>query len=376
MRAGTPPRGTPMREPPPLDAVQRRAHAMVTADEANPLQLKRARSSQSDHMTRAQVKQMLYAQGFELDEAYLDGVIGTFDTDGSGTIDSREFKNLYRILLQSDDAGVEDGPSNVEGGLTRDEALHMIQSMDLDVTEDYIDGAWDAHDKNGDGLLDDEEFGSLLSVLRKHHGPAHSKGGASDGDGDGGCSLRWAVLGLLAAAFVLFAISSVYEAFEADPEPVIVSSNAPAPRRQPAPAVRNGEMSLSGLASVDDIEAGLVSATGGTVTIISYNQEVSAEATLPITVDEFDQAAETQFVAGLSTTREYPRSFPLYVVAVRDIQLMSLFCLTATDDSQRRPIRYRGCGSGGGGQQWSAAPPPAGRRRNDDLLHDPRRTRR
>ena len=46
-------------------------------------------------------------------------------------------------------------------GLTRDEALQMIQGMDLHVTMDYIDGVWDAHDKNGDGVLDDEEFGTI-----------------------------------------------------------------------------------------------------------------------------------------------------------------------------------------------------------------------
>ena len=71
-------------------------------------------------------------------------------------------------------------------------------------------------------------------------------------------------------------------------------------------------------ASVDEIEAGLGSATGGTVTIISFTQEVSAEATLPIAVADFDQAAETQFVSGLSTALSVDPSTIVDVQATAD----------------------------------------------------------
>ena len=75
-RAGTPPRGSPMREPPPLATVQRRARAAVGAEENNPLQQPSAkRTNAGEAMSRKQVKQMLYSQGFDLDEAYLDGLV-------------------------------------------------------------------------------------------------------------------------------------------------------------------------------------------------------------------------------------------------------------------------------------------------------------
>ena len=79
----------------------------------------------------------------------------------------------------------------------------MLQGMDLHVTMDYIDGVWDAHDKNGDGVLDDEEFGSLLGVLRKSD-RSNIDGTFDKGAEQGGCSVKWMVLGLLAAAFVRF----------------------------------------------------------------------------------------------------------------------------------------------------------------------------
>ena len=78
-------------------------------------------------------------------------------------------------------------------------------------------------------------------MLRKAEHGNHSMGKTATKE-EGGCSVKWMVLGLLAAAFVLFSISSVYEAFEAAPE----AAAMPAPRGQQAPAVSSGEMVLTG----------------------------------------------------------------------------------------------------------------------------------
>ena len=175
MRAGTPPRAA--REPPPLDTVRRQVASYVEAEEDNPLREKSAgRAARSDTgMSHEQVKAMLLRQHPGLDAAYIDGVIEAFDSDGNGMIDTREFKKLHAVLLAAQPFE-EKGPS-LHHGLDREEALAMINGMNLDITADYIHGVWDAHDKNGDGHLDDGEFSTLVAELRrsKSAGRAPSK---------------------------------------------------------------------------------------------------------------------------------------------------------------------------------------------------------
>lgn len=59
---------------------------------------------------------------------------------------------------------------------------------------------------------------------------------------------------------------------------------------------------------MDDIRSGLTTASGGVVTITSFTQRVSAEATLPISVSEFDEQAEAQFVTGVAIAASVPES--------------------------------------------------------------------
>ena len=105
--------------------------------------------------------------------------------------------------------------------------------------------------------------------------------------------------------FVVSLAIDQYEAHFGDEGP---GTLAPAPRRQNAPVVTAGEMTLSGSASVDDIRGGLNAATGGVVTITSFTQRVSSDATLPISVSEFDETAEVQFVTGVSAAVSVPES--------------------------------------------------------------------
>eukprot|EP01043_Picozoa_sp_COSAG02_P013576 COSAG02_NODE_546_length_20497_cov_41.264095_7_plen_193_part_00 len=161
------------REPPPLDTVRRHVASFVEAEEDNPLREKSAPGGRvaaasgdaSTGMSHEQVKAMLLRQHPDLDAAYIDGVIGAFDADGNGTIDTSEFKKLHAVLLAAQPFE-EKGPS-LHHGLDREEALAMINGMDMDITADYIHGVWDAHDKNCDGHLDDGEFSTLVAELRR-----------------------------------------------------------------------------------------------------------------------------------------------------------------------------------------------------------------
>lgn len=163
MRSQTPPRGG--REPPPLDTVRRQAASFGDAAEHNPLEQETGRGAKHG-MSHAQVKAMLLRQHPGLDEVYIDGVIAAFDTDENGTIDTTEFKKLHAVLLAAKPFEAKD-PSLQQHGLDREQALAMIDGMELDITPDYIHGVWDAHDKNQDGYLDDSEFDTLVAELRK-----------------------------------------------------------------------------------------------------------------------------------------------------------------------------------------------------------------
>lgn len=168
MRGQTPPR---MREPPPLDTVRRQAASFVDVEENNPLKEKSSgrggRAKGGDGMTHEQVRAMLLKQHPSLDAVYIDGVIAAFDEDANGTIDMSEFKKLHAVLLAAQPFEETGVGFSVHHGLDREEALAMINGMDLDITPDYIHGVWDAYDTNGDGHLDEGEFSKLVAALRR-----------------------------------------------------------------------------------------------------------------------------------------------------------------------------------------------------------------
>lgn len=158
-----------MREPPPLDTVRRQAASFVEVEEYNPLKEKSSgrggRARDADGMSHEQVRAMLLKQHPDLDAVYIDGVIAAFDEDANGTIDMSEFKKLHAVLLAAQP--FEETGFTVHHGLDREEALAMINGMDLDITPDYIHGVWDAYDTNGDGHLDEGEFSKLVAALRR-----------------------------------------------------------------------------------------------------------------------------------------------------------------------------------------------------------------
>lgn len=118
----------------------------------------------------------------------------------------------------------------------------------------------------------------------------------------GSCAKR-TLLALGAFIFLVFVVSLAIDQYEAH---FGEEATTPAPRRQNAPVVTAGEMTLTGSASVEDIRGGLGAATGGSVTISSFTQRVSADATLPISASEFDEQAEAQFVRGVAIAVSVP----------------------------------------------------------------------
>ena len=130
----------------------------------------------------------------------------------------------------------------------------------------------------------------------------------------GSCAKR-TLMALGAFIFLVFIVSLAMDQYEAH---FGDEATTPAPRRQNAPVVTAGEMTLTGSASVDDIRGGLTAATGGSVTISSFTQRVSADATLPISASEFDAQAEDQFVRGVAIAVSVPVDSIVDVTAVDD----------------------------------------------------------
>ena len=60
------------------------------------------------------------------------------------------------------------------GALTKDEAKNMVKTMNLGVSEQYVDGVWSVYDTDGNGTLDMQEFTKFFEVLvrRNQKGPA------------------------------------------------------------------------------------------------------------------------------------------------------------------------------------------------------------
>jgi hypothetical protein len=60
---------------------------------------RKADADSSGSLGREEVMKYLAAKGMSADEAYLDELIGVFDTDGSGEIDAKEFTGLVRLMM-------------------------------------------------------------------------------------------------------------------------------------------------------------------------------------------------------------------------------------------------------------------------------------
>jgi hypothetical protein len=66
--------------------------------------------------------------------------------------------------------------------------MAMVRGLGFDVSQGYLDGAWDLYDRNGDGQLQVEECARFLTVLREQQQANANQTQESPGPGDGSMS--------------------------------------------------------------------------------------------------------------------------------------------------------------------------------------------
>ena len=134
---------------------------------------------------------MLSALGFAVDDAYLAGVMASFDADGSGSIEQEEFATLLAFFKPSapvahaERADVNDAvvaeferrDSNSSGRLEPPEIKAMLSALGFTVDDAYLMKVMTTFDADGSGSIEREEFPQLLAFFN----PAAAAGnGGSD----------------------------------------------------------------------------------------------------------------------------------------------------------------------------------------------------
>jgi Ca2+-binding EF-hand superfamily protein len=333
---------TPPRKPPPIDGLRDKLSTAKLRKSQRHLadqHFAAADADDSGKMAREEVKATLILHGFDdLPDDYVDSVIETFDTDGDGQIDPKEFKKMYAVLLQDEKQSGRDTDAETaqlfrkydtdhSSALDKEEALKMVEGLGFDeVTPAYVAGIWDAYDQNGDGTLDETEFNSLVGVLRKAQ-----KGGKLPKSG-GVSKSTTHLIGMVAAALAAIALatvaivvitqddSAVTQLSPAAASTITATATAPPPPAPPptvsmAPVSSSATVAFDGTASLAAITQGLEDASAGqsTVTVSSYVQTTEGAATLPLAIapQSFGTAARDQFITAMAKALTVPGETPV-----------------------------------------------------------------
>ena len=127
-----------------------------------------------------EIKKILQAMGYAADDAYLAGVLDSFDADRSGGIEAAEFAAFFEFfkanapapapaaveLSAEDRATFESADGNKDGVLKVDEIQAMLQGMGYNVDEEYLAGIMENFDDDKSGAIDAAEFPKLLAVFQ------------------------------------------------------------------------------------------------------------------------------------------------------------------------------------------------------------------
>merc|ERR1712146_792380 len=104
-------------------------------------------------------------------------IMGEVDIDHSGTIDKDEFMEIVRPILGGRDPHAEvrkcfeyfDLTEN--GSITRKDLVQIMDELGEDVTPQELDAMMDVADRDGDGVVDVNEF--IRLVARLNLGPEY-----------------------------------------------------------------------------------------------------------------------------------------------------------------------------------------------------------
>jgi centrin-1 len=116
-----------------------------------------------------ELKTAMRALGFEPDDAEIETLIATVDTDASGTISFDEFLEMMTSKIEAKDMLAEVTKAydlfreGGEGGITFDHLRRVAKELGDDSDDDYVQGMLDEADLDGSGELSFEEW---LAVMR------------------------------------------------------------------------------------------------------------------------------------------------------------------------------------------------------------------
>ena len=116
-----------------------------------------------------ELKTAMRALGFEPDDAEIETLIASVDTDASGTISFDEFLEMMTSKIEAKDMMAEVTKAydlfreGGEGGITFDHLRRVAKELGDDSDDDYVQGMLDEADIDGSGELSFEEW---LAVMR------------------------------------------------------------------------------------------------------------------------------------------------------------------------------------------------------------------
>ena len=226
----------------------------------------------------------------QLSEQNAAGALG----DGANAEMADEAGEVYRSAAKADDSAGH--------GLSREEVKSLLAQRGFaNFDQAYLDKAIMIFDEDNDGFIDNSEFQKLYSILlhtnvQQEQQPVLSPSVPPQRASRSGPASKIVRISILTVGCFCAVLLGINHWQSEDP---MVAPPPPPPR---APAAAQGDMTLEGSATAQEIEAELEDHTGGEVTISSYSQEITADATLPMSIEDFDESAEEQFKEGTAAS--------------------------------------------------------------------------
>lgn len=122
------------------------------------------------------------AAGYDFDDATMAEIFGSADKDGSGELSPEEFESVWDIVSGKMGSAFEGFDTDSNGGLNEQELANALRTRGLPYDEATVSVLLHAHDHDGSGEIELDEFVPLWDLLS---GKVAKKFKEDDKNGDG-----------------------------------------------------------------------------------------------------------------------------------------------------------------------------------------------